>query len=245
VPADILIYAIVAAGLVFWLRSILGTRSGDERQRPNPFTPPRPEPLKNQPAAEVAAGQTHGILPEQPADLNAGLERNMSIENQNAERALLEIARADRSFELPHFLSGAQDAFILIIESFAAGDKETLRGLLAAPVFTAFEKVIDERMVKSEKASVEIHAIRKTEVLDAQVRDKTIFITVRFTADETSIVRDQGGKVVFGDPERVTETIDVWTFARRLKGAREAWQLIATREDAGDQLSGSTVPDTK
>ena len=30
--ADLLVYALVAAGLVFWLRSILGTRHGDERQ---------------------------------------------------------------------------------------------------------------------------------------------------------------------------------------------------------------------
>ena len=36
--ADILLYALVAAGLVFWLRNILGTRHGDERQRSNPFS---------------------------------------------------------------------------------------------------------------------------------------------------------------------------------------------------------------
>lgn len=242
-PADILIYAIVAAGLVFWLRNILGTRSGDERQRPNPFT--SHEPLKNQPAAEVAAAQGAGLLPEQRGDMNAGLERNMSIENQDAERGLLDIARADRTFELPHFLGGAQDAFVIIIESFAAGDKPTLRELLSAPLFGAFEKVIDERAAKGEKASVEIHSIRKTEVMDAQIRDKTIFITVRFTADETSIVRDRDDHVIFGDPERVTETIDIWTFARPLRATREAWALVETREDALDQVSGSTVPGGK
>lgn len=241
-PADILIYAIVAAGLVFWLRNILGTRSGDERQRPNPFTS-HPETLKN-PAPEMAAAHTAGLLPDQQASLSAGLERHMSIENQSAERGLMEIARADRSFELPHFLGGAQDAFIIIIESFAAGDKETLRGLLSAPIYQIFEKVIDDRAAKGEQASVEIHAIRKTEVMDAQIRDKTVFIKVRFTADETSIVRDRDGRVIFGDPERVTETIDIWTFARSLRAGRDAWQLVETREDAADEVSGSTVPDS-
>jgi len=242
VPADILIYAVVAAGLVFWLRNILGTRSGDERQRPNPFTS-QPEPLKSQGGADLAPPV--GLLPEQRGDLKAGLERNMSIENQDAERGLMEIARLDRAFELPHFLGGAQDAFVLVIESFAAGDKEMLRDLLDAPVYNAFEKVIDGRLMRGEQGSVEIHAIRRTEVLEAQVKDKMIYVTVRFTADETSIVRDRAGAVIFGDPERVTETIDIWTFGRPLRAHRDAWKIYQTREDAADQLSGSTVPQSK
>ncbi len=40
-PADIVIYAVVAIGLIAWLRSILGTRNGSERSRPNPFMAPR------------------------------------------------------------------------------------------------------------------------------------------------------------------------------------------------------------
>ena len=84
-------------------------------------------------------------------------------------------------------------------------DDEALEGLLSEPVYNTFEGVIDERARKGETANVEIHSIRKTEVLNAWIADKMAFITVRFTADETSIVRDQDGKVTFGDPERVTD----------------------------------------
>lgn len=239
-PADILIYAIVAAGLVFWLRNILGTKHGGERERPNPFTS-HAESLKKQPAPELAGA---GPLPGRIEDISAGLDRHMSIENTTAERGLLEIAREDRSFELSYFLSGAQDAFIIIIEAFAAGDKQTLRGLLSEQVYGAFERVIDGRAEKGEQASVEIHSIRKTEVTGAWIAGKTAFITLRFTADETSIVRDAGGKVIFGDPERVTETIDVWTFGRSLRSRDPAWLLFETREDAEDEVAGSTVPET-
>lgn len=240
-PADILIYGIVAAGLVFWLRNILGTRHGDERERSNPFTS-QPDSVQN-PTASADPATAPGLLPDD-GQISTGLERNMSIENDGAERGLVEIARADRSFVLPHFLKGAQDAFILIIESFAAADKETLRDLLSDPVYTAFEKVIDERAAKGEQANVEIHAVRKCEVIDAQIRDKMAFITVRFTADETSIVRDSDGRVVFGDPERVTETIDIWTFGRPLRSRDPAWLLFETREDIEDEVKGSTVPET-
>jgi len=56
---------------------------------------------------------------------------------------------------------------------------------------------------------------------------------------------DHAGAVIFGDPERVTETIDIWTFGRPLRAHRDAWKIYQTREDAADQLSGSTVPQSK
>lgn len=240
-PADILIYAIVAAGLVFWLRSLLGTRHGDESERPNPFTS-HTDPIKNQAAPEM--GTAGGLMPGQIEEMSAGLERNMSIENELAERGLMDIARVDRSFDLSHFMRGAQDAFVMIIESFAEADKDTLQNLLSKPVYNAFEGVIDERAKNQETASVEIHSVRKSEVMDAQIKDKMVYITVRFTADETSIVRDKDDKVIFGDPERITETIDIWTFGRPLRSREPVWLVYQTREDEDDELSGSTVPET-
>ena len=242
-PADVLIYAVVAAGLVIWLRNILGTRHGDENQRHNPFTS-QPDSIKNQTEPDLSLTAA-GMVPENFDDMSAGLERNMSIENEIAEQGLVEIARHDRAFELSHFLKGAQDAFVMIIESFASGDKDTLKNLLSEPVFNAFNSVIEQRAKDGESASVEIHSIRKTEVMDAQIKDKMAFVTVRFTADETSIVRDKEDKVIFGDPERVTETIDIWTFGRPLRSKSPIWFLYETREDTEDEVSGSTVPETE
>ena len=47
----------VAAGLIFWLRSILGTRHGEERERPNPFLAPdnNDNPKTDAPKAVEAA----------------------------------------------------------------------------------------------------------------------------------------------------------------------------------------------
>ena len=42
---EIVIFAMIAAFLVYRLRSVLGRRTGEERQRPNPFTlTPTPVP---------------------------------------------------------------------------------------------------------------------------------------------------------------------------------------------------------
>lgn len=240
--AELVLYAVIAAGLVIWLRNILGTRQDGDAQRPNPFLS-SPE--------SVSQKSVHDVGPVTPMvdgqdgdDLNAGLDRTMSIENEQAEAGLLEIARVDRFFKLSTFLRGAQDAFVMIVEGFADAEKEMLEEFLSPAVYHAFEGVIDQREKDGNKASVEIHAIRKSEVMSAEIKGKMAFITVRFTADETSIVYDKDNKIIFGDPERVTETIDIWTFGREIKSKNPAWLVYETRESEEDEVSGSTVPET-
>lgn len=240
-PADILLYALVAAGLVFWLRNILGTRHGDENQRSNPFTElPDTSKKATHPATDTPS--FGGDLVEDPA---LRLDKNVSFAGAGVEDGLSSIANVDRGFDLSVFTKGAQDAFVIIVEAFADKDKEMLENLLAPALYKSFASVIDEREKKGETASVEIHAVRKIEILDAGMDRKTAHITVRFIADETSILRDKDDKLLFGDPERVTETRDIWTFSRDTRSRDPKWMLVTTREDEEDEQNGSTVPEEK
>lgn len=245
VPADVLIYALVAAGLIFWLRSIIGTRrSDDPPPRVNPFTV-KVEQAGNNPAQAAKGGvPVPAGMPATAEELAANLERNMTI-GVAAQRGLMDIVHADPGFSLLAFLRGAQDAFAMIVESFAEGDRETLKGLLNEPVYNAFCGTLDQRARNGETASVEIHAIRRAEVTAAHLQKRMAFITVRFTADETSLLRDRDGKLLSGHPDRVTETVDIWTFGRDLRSREPAWLVYETREGTGDQQAGSTVPDAK
>lgn len=244
--AEILIYALVAAGLVFWLRSILGTRTGSERERPNPFTtrPDGKQPLPGAPRAEQGAVPAPGVLPGYYEQAAETLERHMSVGTPLAEQGLTDIARTDREFQLPHFLRGAQDAFIMIVEAFARADRATMRDLLAGPVYDSFDKALAQREQSGETASVEIHAVRRVEVTDARLDGRMAYITVKFVADETSLLRDRDGKLLSGHPDRVTETIDIWTFGRDVRARDPAWLVYETREGDGDAQAGSTVPDS-
>ena len=230
-PADLIVYALVAAGLVFWLRSILGTRHGDERDRPSPFLS-QPEAARPPQAQSLLPGDTAPETSEQRIiDLAKNPTAIMAVDNKNAENGLLEIAKADKTFEIGHFLEGAQDAFVYIVESFAEGDRETLQNLLEPQVYTAFEGAIAEREKRGEKQKTEIHAIRKSEVLDARLRDKTAFITVRFKADETSVTYNSNGDVIAGHPDKTTEMRDIWLFSRSLRSRDPRWLLQETRGD--------------
>ncbi|MFN3826336.1 MAG: Tim44/TimA family putative adaptor protein [Micavibrio sp.] len=243
-PADLLIYAIVAAGLVFWLRNILGTRHGDERDRPNPFTRPpeevnRPQATREQPAmADTGMGIAPGFAPETPLVL----DKNMALA-AGVEASLREIAKVDRTFDPLSFLRGAQDAFVMIVEAFARGDRDTLKPLLAEPVYKAFLGVITERENTGQKASVEIHAIRKLEIVSARLERRDAFVTVRFVADETNVLRDAADMIIHGNPDRVTETIDIWTFVRDTRSREPGWLLIETNDEDAKQQDHKTVPD--
>src|SRR5690606_1144794 len=110
-----------------------------------------------------------------------------------------------------------------VVEAFADADRATLKELLAPPVFKAFDAAIKAREAQGGSVSTEIHAVRKVELINACIRNKMIYLTLRFTADETCIIRDKQGEIVSGDPERVTEMIDIWTFGRPVKSKDPRW----------------------
>lgn len=234
----LLLYALIAAGLVFWLRSLLGTRSGDERERPNPFAAP-PE-VKTPAIAHIDDGVTTLSLPEE----KPALPRNVSIASASTEAALLDIARLDSEFDLAKFSLGAQDAFVVIVESFASADRDTLKNLLEPQVYDAFNQALALREEHGETMSTEIHAVRKVEILEAKVDGRIAYVTIRFIADETCVIRSKDGAILSGDPDRITEMNDIWTFSRLVRSRDPRWLLHQTRDGDVKEDHKTPVPDT-
>lgn len=239
-PPDLIIYALIAAGLVFWLRSILGTRNGDERERPNPYLSDVPGADGNSnviPLDGRSGGGEAGI-----AELAQNPKGNMAIASRSAELGLIELARFDRGFEIITFLRAAQDAFVFVVESFADGDRETLKDLLGQQVYEAFDKAITAREAAGEVMKTEIRGIRTAEVVEARLAGSIAFVTVRFIAEETTFTKNQTGGIIYGHPEKATQMRDVWTFTRDLRGRDPRWLVVETREDgAADNV---TIPNT-
>ena len=236
-PPDLIIYAIVAAGLVFWLRNILGTEDADEAKR-------RASISKDH-VAEQSDGQAEPNQSVSAEDVIAALSDTKGItgvDNKAAETGLIEISQADKNFDIHVFLQAAQDAFAIVVESFAEGDRETLEDLLTPPVYTVFEAVLKEREDKKETHKSEIHAVKKADVIDAKMDKKIAYITVRFVADETSVVYDEAEEIISGHPDKVTEMKDIWVFGRDVRSKDPRWFLYETRSDfEGDNES---IPNT-
>ena len=242
IAADLVIYALVAAGLVFWLRSILGTRHEDEpRGSSNNVTPliskeelemhlGIKEP-KNEGGAETAISE----LAENPTSV-------LSIADKTAENGLLDVANADSGFDVKFFLQATQDVFVMVVESFAEGDRDTLKDLLGDDVYRAFDTVITAREEAEETQVTEIQSIQHAEILEAKMNGKDARITVKFTAEENSITKDKDDKVIAGHPDQITEMIDIWTFGRNVRSKDPRWMVTETR--GGFEGDNDLVPDS-
>jgi predicted lipid-binding transport protein (Tim44 family) len=62
-----------------------------------------------------------------------------------AGEGLVAIAKADRNFDPIRFREGAKQAYTMIVEAYARGDRETLEPLLSERVFKAYDASIAQR----------------------------------------------------------------------------------------------------
>lgn len=240
--ADLVIYAIVAAALIFWLKSILGSKSGDERERENPFAP------KNNQVSD-----NPGNVIDLPRAPNAGtpmrvtkvtLMNRVRIETPETENGLRQIAERDISFNLDRFMEGAEYAFELIVTSFAKGDRAPLKNLLAPSVYNDFDRAITDRQARAETVDTRIEAVRGMDIISATIKDNMGFIAVRFTAQETCLVRNAAGTVIAGEPDKTTTMVDIWTFGRELNSSSPVWHLYETRDELAEDHK-TPIPESR
>ncbi len=221
---DIIFFAAVAVFIAVRLRSVLGRRTGHERQRP-PRIQPQPAPAGGDAADKVVPlpDRRRTSADETPIAAEAG---------PALKDGLTRIRLADPSFDLDAFLQGAKAAFAMIVEAFAKGDKATLEPLLAPPVFASFAAAIDERQRQGRTLETELVALRGAEIVGAALDGRSARVTVRFTSEQINCTRDASGAVVEGDPTTVETVIDVWTFQRDVTSRDPNWVLVETRSGA-------------
>ncbi|MBL1146673.1 MAG: Tim44 domain-containing protein [Pseudomonadota bacterium] len=236
---DIVLFALVAAFLVHRLRSLLGTRHGDERQRPNPFasssqahTEEEREKSYEFRAEEDEMQQPSEPVQEQtpPLDTASIIADGLIAKDEELLASLTEIASADASFDVYHFAEGAQYAFDVILDAYADGDLETLEPLLSQKLFEDFETAIRKREKDGLSIELAVKDIKSMQIVAARLAGTMAYITVDYAVEEKQILRDAKGKEVKGKTDaKVKKMHDVWTFARDIRSVDPAWMLIETR----------------
>lgn len=230
--------AIVAVVVIFKLRGVLGRRTSDDesridrkiraeqaeqraraQQQDKVVTLPRKEP---EPAGRAAAGVATAAEAE---------ARLMSLAGGNAqvEHGLRELGRLDASFDGQHFIAGARQAYELIVTAFAEGNRKTLKELLSRDVFDGFAAAISEREGRGELIDQSFVGISKADLVEADIKGNQAQLTVKFVSQLISATRDRAGAVVAGDPQKIKDVTDIWTFARDVGSRDPNWRLIATQ----------------
>ncbi|HYG88984.1 MAG TPA: Tim44/TimA family putative adaptor protein [Azospirillum sp.] len=210
---EIVIFAMIAAFLVYRLRSVLGRRTGEERQRPNPFSPQPTRPDNVVPIPQRVPSEAT-FSPDEPVSL---------------ADALAQIHAADPNFDEKTFVQGARGAFQMVVEAFAKGDTATLRPLLSDDVYDNFVQAIRHRQSTGETLETRIDRIRDADVIEARLDDRNALVTVKFVSDQINVVRDAKGEIVDGDPRQPVEVVDIWTFRRNTRSRDPNWALVETR----------------
>lgn len=201
---ELIIFAGLAAIVLFMLYSVLGRRVGRQPQ-------------------EQPAGMRLG-LPAAGADAKPAPP---TVEQQHPGLAALK-AR-DPAFELGKFLDGAKGAYEQIVRAFVGGDRAGLKGMVAPPVLEAFEPVIAEREAAGRTETVEFLHPPRADFEDADVSGPLARLRVRFLSELRQIVRQNGS-----DAEPVDRrTAEIWTFERSLEG-RDAGAWLLARVDAAE-----------
>jgi predicted lipid-binding transport protein (Tim44 family) len=231
---DVDIYTIIFLALAVFiflrLRSVLGQRTGSERPPYDRAAPnvvqrtqdnnnvvPMPGAVIDQaplaPSADVAPADRWKGVAEPGTPLAAGLDA---------------IVAQDSSFDPRHFISGARSAYEMIVLAFANGDRRALKDLLSSEVYESFEAVIKDREKHEQKTETRFVSIDKAELVSAEARDRAAQLTVRFVSQMISVTRDKTGAIVDGNPDKVADITDVWTFARDTSSRDPNWKLVGT-----------------
>ncbi len=225
-----IIFALLAAFVVWKLRSVLGSRSGTEKPPRNPFARRAPGAFETPRSETPVQAITLPGAAETPVDAPGKDEKWKPYAElgSGAWKGLDSIAAADPSFAIQPFAAGAKSAYEMIIVAFAEANRDILRNLLSADVYRGFAAALDEREKRGEKLSTTFVSIDALKVEDAMLQGRTAKIKVYFTSQMTTVTRDSNGAVVDGDPDKVIKVDDIWTFARETGSRDPNWKLCAT-----------------
>lgn len=203
-PFEIVIFAAIAAVVLFQLYNVLGKKVGRQPE----------DGAKAPPAVGMAA-----VAPAAPATPEAPVDPAV-------EAAAAGLKARDPAFDPIRFLEGARQAYETIVRAYAAGDRETLRPLLSPRVMTSFEAGLDARGVERTE-TVEFTHPPRADLEHAGAEGDTAQAQVRFLAELRSrIVEADGDEIV---EER--RTAELWTFERQI-GAQDPNWVLARVEPA-------------
>lgn len=197
VTFQIVIFAVIAAVLLFQLYNVLGKKVGRQ-----PEDNPKPAPVSVIPNGAQEAQRGPVIDPAMTAAI-AGLKAR------------------DPSFDPNRFLDGARQAYETIVTAYARGDREALRPLLTEKVMGSFDAGIAARETRGDAEVVELQHPPRADLELATVDGDRAQAKVRFLAEVRSTVTPAGGEAVTDE----RRTAEVWTFERRLGASDPNWAL--------------------
>ena len=194
---ELIILALVAAVVLFQLYAVLGRRVGRQAED-------LPQPQVS-PAARDAARAAPAVNVTEPAALSG----------------IAALRARDPAFDIGRFLQGARQAFQIIVQAFAPGDRQALETLLAPEAMQTYEQARASREQEGRSEQVEFLQEPRADLESVNVIGDLAKASVRFLAEFRSRSKGPEGEAV--DDRR---TAEIWTFQRSLASRDPNWTLV-------------------
>lgn len=208
---EILFFGMVAAFLIFRLRSVLGRRMGHERD-PN---------AENEPVSRREAPANEDNVIAMPGK---------QVSSDPVERGVAEIQSGDSSFDPDEFVTGAKTAFELILNAFANGDRDTLRSLTSNSVYAMMDQEMQRRETADQTLESTLVRIDDAKIVAASLRGPLAQVTLRIESEQINVMSDGDGHAVEGHHGTTEAITDVWTFARDISSSDPNWELAEIQD---------------
>ncbi len=163
---DIIIFAAIAAFIIYRLRSVLGKRTGYQKEKSEYKKIKKEERKEEKPIPSL-------------------LDNQIKLQN---------VYEKVSGFDHKSFLEGAKKAFEIIITAYNNGDKKTLKNLVSKDVYEAFGKAIDNNTnnPSSQFYSLIIDKVSNAKVENNTITISIDFISEQMlNNDEGKIVKNK------------------------------------------------------
>ena len=183
---DILIFAAIAGFIIYRLRSVLGKRTGFQKN----ISEPKPQETKKQ---------------EDVQKIPSLMDNEIKLEV---------VYKKVNNFNHREFLDGAKKAFEIIISSFNNGDKKTLKNLVSKDVYSAFEKAIDEKTNNPESQfySLIVEGIADAKVENDKISISVNFISEQMLNNDEGSISKNKDTWTFEKP--INSSSPIWTLTQ-------------------------------
>ena len=178
---DIIVFAGIAAFLIYRLRNVLGKRSGFEKKIGKP----------------------------QPKEKEINSLKNIPQLKDN-ENKLSKAYEVLVDFDHKKFLEGAKFAFETIINAFNNNDKKTLKNLLTKDVFITFENAIEEKKNNPNYQfySIIVDEVTDVSVIDSLINITLKITSEQFKDNDESTISKKQDTWTF--QKKINSNSPVW-----------------------------------
>jgi predicted lipid-binding transport protein (Tim44 family) len=211
---QLLVLAGIAVFLILRLKNVLGTREGFEDG-------PAPAPTnerRGRPDLEVIEGGPDLDITDHADEGSAQAD------------ALSNMKRLEPSFNVGDFIGGARGAYEMIVMGYENGDLAEIQPFLTEEIYESFVDGVSDREDQGLTIEANFIGVRETKLINATLNPETneAEVTIRFVAELTSAVRDQGGDIIEGSITEAKKQKDTWAFARIMGSDDPNWLLVST-----------------